>query len=137
MGIAREAKGAPKHESSRPRWAEAARSVAGEQWFKSRTSLARDTAEEAAQEHWPRELRRRLKHEFQVQQRRAKCVAHCNNGPFTQLPQGTARERLEHISSNGLYEATRTPPMSALKGRSRHSLDLNQGRTFVTEIHRS
>ena len=70
-------------------------------------------------------------------QRRAKCVAYCNNGPFTQLPQGTARERLEHISSNGLYEATRTPPMSALKGRSRHSLDLNQGRTFVTEIHRS
>jgi hypothetical protein len=49
----------------------------------------------------------------------------------------TASERLEHISSNGLYEATRTPPMSVLKGRSRHSLDLNQGRTFVTEIHRS
>jgi hypothetical protein len=63
--------------------------------LKSRTSLARDTAEEAAQEHWPRELRRGLKHEFQVPQRRAKCVAHCNNGPFTQLQQGAGSERLD------------------------------------------
>ena len=34
-----------------------------------------------------------------------------------------------------LQEVTRTPPLSALSGRSRHPLELNQPADVVAEVH--